>query len=78
VQHLHSSGWIHRDLRAENILLNGDGMVKIVDYHMTALKKPRVSVGQPVYGSMCCAPQKCIQQELTHMACFCVLHLHVT
>ena len=34
---LHSKGFIHRDLKLENILLDQDGYLKIIDYGLAKM-----------------------------------------
>lgn len=49
LQYLHASGWVHRDVRASNIVLNSDGHIKLADYQTVAVEKPEVPAGE----SMC-------------------------
>jgi serine/threonine protein kinase len=60
LHHMHEKGWIHRDVKPENILVNKSGDVKVIDYalamrpfsifkKMMAAKAPRQ--GTPSYMS---------------------------
>lgn len=38
LDHLHARGWIHRDVKPDNILAASDGQVKLIDLAIAALK----------------------------------------
>ena len=38
LRHLHEKGWIHRDVKPDNLLVDSDGDVKLIDFNL-ALKK---------------------------------------
>jgi serine/threonine protein kinase len=42
--YMHDKGWIHRDVKPENILANGSGEVRVIDY--TIAMKPRSGLGK--------------------------------
>lgn len=37
--HLHSKGWIHRDLKPDNLLVNDEGVVKLIDFAIAQKQK---------------------------------------
>ncbi|OWZ14737.1 Protein kinase [Phytophthora megakarya] len=52
--HLHSLGLIHRDIKAGNLLLNGDGVTKLADFGVSAqltatVGKRRTVIGTPFW-----------------------------
>ncbi|KAG6968503.1 hypothetical protein JG688_00005785 [Phytophthora aleatoria] len=52
--HLHSQGLIHRDIKAGNLLLNGDGVTKLADFGVSAqltatVGKRRTVIGTPFW-----------------------------
>ena len=57
VNYIHSLGVLHRDLKTSNILLKGDGTVKITDFGFCEFVKERpkgrrpINVGSPLYMS---------------------------
>eukprot|EP01134_Creolimax_fragrantissima_P007356 CFRG7356T1 len=40
LQHMHQLGYVYRDLRPENVLLGGDGHIRLVDFGSSAKLKP--------------------------------------
>jgi eukaryotic-like serine/threonine-protein kinase len=42
--HLHSKGWIHRDIKPDNFLLNDDNVVKLIDFNLA--RKPPGALGK--------------------------------
>ena len=51
VKHMHNLGFCHRDLKMTNILINRDGLVKIIDFGFAcpADQKLRMYCGTPSY-----------------------------
>lgn len=51
VQHIHNNGFCHRDIKMTNILINRDGLVKIIDFGFScpAKEKLRMYCGTPSY-----------------------------
>ncbi|KAG7390794.1 hypothetical protein PHYPSEUDO_006616 [Phytophthora pseudosyringae] len=54
LDHLHSRGLIHRDIKAGNLLLNGDGVAKLADFGVSAqltatVGKRRTVIGTPFW-----------------------------
>lgn len=48
VEHLHSKGWIHCDLKPDNLLLNDEGKVKLIDFAIG--QKPKKGLGRLLGG----------------------------
>ena len=43
INHIHTLGFAHRDLKPDNILITKDGVIKIIDFGLSCLKKCDVS-----------------------------------
>jgi len=42
--HLHEKGWVHRDIKPDNFLLNDENVVKLIDFNLT--QKPAGAFGK--------------------------------
>ena len=42
--HLHEKGWVHRDIKPDNFLLNDENQVKLIDFNLT--QKPAGALGK--------------------------------
>jgi serine/threonine protein kinase len=53
LEHLHSQGYVHRDVKIENIMINRNGHVKIVDYGLAVKLESEVqymkAIGSVIY-----------------------------
>jgi aurora kinase, other len=68
LQHLHSKGYLHRDIKTENVLVDMHGRVMIADFGLaidTANEAAVHRVGTPVY----------MVRNLRRLACAAVWHL---
>ena len=44
IAHLHQQGWIHRDLKPDNLLVNSEAQVKLIDFAIA--QRPRRGLGR--------------------------------
>lgn len=44
LEHLHSHGWVHRDVKPDNLLVNSEGLVKLIDFAIA--QKMRSGLGR--------------------------------
>jgi serine/threonine protein kinase len=53
LEHLHSKGIMHRDLKTSNVMLSKEGYVKILDFDLAEFLTPttalKYSIGTPGY-----------------------------
>ena len=54
MHHLHSNNVVHRDVKGHNILITGDGHIKLIDFGVSAHLNPtngrrNTSVGTPFF-----------------------------
>src|SRR5690606_35660851 len=45
LRHSHASGWVHRDVKARNVLLGADGRARLIDFGSAARLGARRPVG---------------------------------
>ena len=58
VGYLHSCNIIHRDLKLENIMLDGDGYLKIIDFGLAKIcSKAGLAKGRPEPNTFCGTPE---------------------
>jgi serine/threonine protein kinase len=48
VAHLHEKGWVHRDIKPDNFLVNDENVVKLIDFNLA--RKPVGAIGK-LFGS---------------------------
>ena len=63
IQYLHHHGRIHRDIRARNILLHGNGQVMVSDFTQTTTLKTGQKINQFVGSPQWMAPEVVEQKE---------------
>ena len=44
LEHLHNRGWVHRDIKSPNILINKDGYVQVCDFGVIGMKEDNDSI----------------------------------
>ncbi len=59
--YMHDSGWLHRDIKPDNILVNKAGEVRVIDFNLTSRVKGSL-------GLMLSGKQKAIQGTRTYIA----------
>ena len=55
--HLHSRGYIHRDLKAENVMIEKDGYIKLIDFGLAKFLRPHIKASTRVGTIMYMAPE---------------------